>query len=148
MRFSQKSFAELTTTELFRIYQLRVAVFVVEQDCVYQEVDDDDLIAQHLFRTDDAGQVLAYARLIPEPNQVRIGRVLVAAWNGSTGRSRVGDGCHCCRSWGYPQAQQIVIQAQSYAKFYTRLGLRPPARFTWKRGSPLGYGFTTESLSK
>lgn len=39
-----KKFSELTTTELFNIYKLRVAVFIVEQKCYYQEVDDDDLI--------------------------------------------------------------------------------------------------------
>lgn len=75
-----KSFSELTTKELFEIYKLRVAVFVVEQKCPYQEVDDDDLTAYHLTFKNDAGELMAYLRLIPEENQtvVRIGRVIVA----------------------------------------------------------------------
>jgi len=138
MRFSQKSFAELTTTELFRIYQLRVAVFVVEQDCVYQEVDDDDLIAQHLFRTDDAGHVLAYARLIPEPNQVRIGRVLVAASERKHGAGReLVTAAITAAKETYPQAQQIVIQAQAYLqKFYASFGFTPTSEVYLETGIP------------
>lgn len=138
MPFIQKSFAELTTTELFHIYQLRVAVFVVEQDCVYQEVDDDDLIAQHLFRTDDAGQVLAYARLIPEPNQVRIGRVLVAASarKHGAGRELVTEAIAAARET-YPEAQQIVIQAQAYLqKFYASFGFTPTSEVYLETGIP------------
>lgn len=138
MGFNQKSFAELTTTELFRIYQLRVAVFVVEQDCVYQEVDDDDLIAQHLFRTDDVGQVLAYARLIPEPNQVRIGRVLVAAsaHKHGAGRELVTEAIAAARET-YPEAQQIVIQAQAYLqKFYASFGFTPTSEVYLETGIP------------
>lgn len=138
MGFNQKSFAELTTTELFHIYQLRVAVFVVEQDCVYQEVDDDDLIAQHLFRTDDAGNVLAYARLIPEPNQVRIGRVLVAASarKHGAGRELVTEAIAAARET-YPEAQQIVIQAQAYLqKFYASFGFTPTSEVYLETGIP------------
>ncbi|VEI48593.1 acetyltransferase [Actinobacillus equuli] len=49
MKWQTKSFEQLSTTELFEIYKLRTAVFVVEQDCPYQEVDDKDLIAYHHF---------------------------------------------------------------------------------------------------
>lgn len=44
-----KAFSELSTQELFEIYQARIAVFVVEQNCAYQEVDEKDLKALHLF---------------------------------------------------------------------------------------------------
>ena len=43
-----KSFHELSTDELFEIYKLRVSVFVVEQSCAYQEVDDEDKKAYHV----------------------------------------------------------------------------------------------------
>ncbi|WP_414839203.1 GNAT family N-acetyltransferase [Carnobacterium sp. TMP28] len=72
-----KTFEELTSNELHRIYKERTAVFVVEQECAYQEVDDIDLTSIHFFKqTDDA--LVAYARLIVEPTSTRIGRVLVA----------------------------------------------------------------------
>lgn len=48
MQVKIKAFQQLTNTELFQIYKLRTKVFVVEQNCAYQEVDEDDLIAEHL----------------------------------------------------------------------------------------------------
>ena len=50
-----KHFSELTTTELMEIYQLRNAVFVVEQNCVYQDVDGCDPVAYHLYLKDEDG---------------------------------------------------------------------------------------------
>lgn len=71
-----KTFDNLTTHELFQIYKLRVSVFVVEQDCPYQEVDDKDLICLHGMNWVD-GQLAAYYRLIPEDDKVHLGRVIV-----------------------------------------------------------------------
>lgn len=65
-KMTVKPFSSLTTQELFKIYQLRVAVFVVEQQCPYQEVDGDDLRSFHLMLQDDDGSLMAYARIIPE----------------------------------------------------------------------------------
>ncbi|WP_125580829.1 GNAT family N-acetyltransferase [Levilactobacillus cerevisiae] len=136
--FSQKTFAELTTTELFQIYRLRVSVFIVEQDCVYPEVDDDDLIAQHLFREDAAGHVLAYARLIPEEQQVRIGRVVVApeARKHGAGRELVAAAIKGAQQVN-PDAKQIVIQAQAYLqKFYASFGFQPVSEVYLETGIP------------
>lgn len=71
-----KTFNELTIYELHQIYYLRVAVFVVEQNCAYQEVDELDLASSHLYEEQD-GKIVAYARLIPETDKVRLGRVIV-----------------------------------------------------------------------
>lgn len=49
--WSIKTFSELTTTELYAIYELRVKTFVVEQQRIYQEVDAIDLQAHHVFKT-------------------------------------------------------------------------------------------------
>ena len=48
-----KHFSQLTADELFLIYKLRVSVFVVEQNCPYQEVDDFDREAYHAFFRDE-----------------------------------------------------------------------------------------------
>lgn len=48
MQLVAKSFSQLTTDELFEIYRVRVAVFVVEQNCAYQEVDLTDKLSYHL----------------------------------------------------------------------------------------------------
>ncbi|CZQ96934.1 GNAT family N-acetyltransferase [Trichococcus ilyis] len=120
-----KSFEELTAKELHLIYKERTAVFVVEQNCPYQEVDDTDLVSIHFFKQLD-DRLLAYARLIPEPDSVRIGRVLVPQSE---------------RTHGYGQElMQIVLeyaklhfpelpihaQAQAYLQqFYASFGFRP-----------------------
>ena len=73
-----KHFQELTTEELFEIYKLRISVFVVEQHCPYQEVDDADRNAYHVFFKDDSG-ILAYARVLPAGEifeDVSLGRVI------------------------------------------------------------------------
>lgn len=49
MEFKIQSFADLSVYQLQQIYQLRVAVFVVEQNCAYQEVDEIDVNAQHVW---------------------------------------------------------------------------------------------------
>lgn len=77
MAFLLKAFADLSTVELHAIYTARVAVFVVEQQCPYQEVDAADVQALHVFRM-EAGEVAAYCRLIPHETAVHLGRVLVA----------------------------------------------------------------------
>ena len=71
-----KAFSEFSAQELFEIYQARVAVFVVEQNCAYQEVDEKDLKALHLFAKNSA-KLTAYCRIIPEQDSLHIGRVLV-----------------------------------------------------------------------
>jgi len=48
MELFVKTLQELTPEELFEIYKLRVSVFVVEQKCPYQEVDDADKVAYHV----------------------------------------------------------------------------------------------------
>ena len=46
-----KSFNDLTSKELYKIVQLRNEVFVIEQDCIYQDCDDKDLFCGHLWAT-------------------------------------------------------------------------------------------------
>jgi len=74
-----KSFSELTTTELYEILQLRSEVFVVEQDCVYQDVDDKDQIALHIIGLKN-DKILAYTRIFKPGDyfsKSSIGRVVV-----------------------------------------------------------------------
>lgn len=56
-----KHFSELTTNELYEILKLRVSVFVVEQNCPYQELDNLDLDAYHLFIKEE-NRIIAYLR--------------------------------------------------------------------------------------
>lgn len=76
MDVKYKRFSELHIMEYHRILALRVAVFVVEQECPYQEVDDVDLEAIHLW-LEDEGEILAYARIYQSKEMLHFGRVLV-----------------------------------------------------------------------
>ena len=73
-----KKFNELSTIEFHDIIQLRLAVFVVEQDCVYQDLDGKDTSALHMLGKTDEGEIIATARiLIENSGKVIVGRVVV-----------------------------------------------------------------------
>lgn len=123
MELKIKTFEELTALELFAIYRLRVSVFVVEQACPYQEVDDDDLSALHVWLEDDGG-IAAYLRVLPPDGPeapAHIGRVISARRGQGLGAAVVRHGITAAFSaFG---RRTIEIEAQSYAiGFYEKLG--------------------------
>ncbi len=61
MRVFIKTFSELTTEELYQILRLRSEVFVVEQNCVYQDIDKKDEKAIHIFGV-SKNIIIAYTR--------------------------------------------------------------------------------------
>ncbi|WP_367914867.1 GNAT family N-acetyltransferase [Leadbetterella sp. DM7] len=128
MIFTCKSFGELTVTELYEILALRSEVFVVEQNCVYQDPDHKDLRARHCQGIHE-GQLAAYTRIFDLDQSyegfLSIGRVLVSprfrqhGFGKSVMEYSIAE-CH--RRFGkYP----IKIGAQSYLeRFYNDLGFR------------------------
>ncbi|WP_118788712.1 GNAT family N-acetyltransferase [Haemophilus haemolyticus] len=120
--FQVKKFNELILTELHGIYAARVAVFVVEQNCPYQEVDEQDLHAHHVFLERD-GKVAAYCRLIPDDDGVHIGRVLVRSEYRAEklGRKLVAFALeYATREFA---GADVLAQAQLYLeKFYASFG--------------------------
>ena len=120
-----KNFASLTTRELFEIYKARVDTFVVEQNCPYPEVDDADLLSLHLFNKNN-GIIEAYCRIIPDGNQVKIGRVLVnkTARQKGYGRQILARALEACNE-RFPNLP-VFIQAQTYLQsFYASFGFKP-----------------------
>ncbi len=127
MNWQQKTFNELTTAEIYSILRLRAAVFVVEQDCVYQDVDNKDQKAIHVFAKQDE-EVIAYTRIFKAGayfQEASIGRVVVLPSKRGTGLARDM----------MLQAIQYVVQnfsdktirisAQTYLKeFYASLGFK------------------------
>ena len=121
------SWSELSNDDLYRLLQLRSAVFVVEQACAYQDLDGLDQQALHLLMHDDAHQLIAYARLLPPGteggNHCSIGRVVVepGARDQQLGRQLMLDAlAECRRLW---PAAEIIISAQTYlTRFYQSLG--------------------------
>jgi ElaA protein len=120
-----KIFNELSTQELYQILRLRSEVFVVEQNCVYQDIDNKDQKALHLFGILE-GEIIAYSRLFKPGDYFEfssIGRVVVAEK-------------HRDKNFGHElidqsifeinnlfKAQNITISAQLYLKkFYESHG--------------------------
>lgn len=79
MNTNTKTFQELSNLELYQILQLRTEVFVVEQDCVYQDMDGKDGKALHIIGTKD-NEIIAYTRIFKSGDYMdcaSIGRVVV-----------------------------------------------------------------------
>lgn len=126
MKLVSRTFDQLSTTELYKLLQARVAVFVVEQECPYQELDGSDYDALHVWYEDDDGGVAAYLRAFPkdgEPGTVQMGRVLTIQRGTGLGGKILKEGIAQIRERFHPQ--KIFIEAQVYAKgFYEREGFR------------------------
>lgn len=123
MELTVKHFSQLTRDELFAIYKLRVAVFVVEQQCAYPEVDDADKTAYHLWLS-DAGGIQAYLRVLPPHttfDTASIGRVIAVKRRQGLGGRIVAEGIRAAREkFG---AEAITIEAQTYARnLYEKAG--------------------------
>ncbi|WP_400071254.1 GNAT family N-acetyltransferase [Zobellia russellii] len=79
MEINVKSFEALTKLELYHILRLRSEVFVVEQDCVYQDIDNKDQKALHVIATKN-NEIVAYTRIFKPGDyfdEASIGRVVV-----------------------------------------------------------------------
>ena len=120
-----KRFSELSTDELYSILELRVAIFVVEQECPYAEVDGLDREAVHVWLEED-GKILAYLRVMDrgiESEYVSIGRLLAARRREGLGSWVLSEGIRVAKE--YFAADRIYLEAQVYAKgLYERQGFR------------------------
>ena len=75
-----KSFQELSLEEFHDIIALRIQIFIIEQNCPYQEVDGKDKLAHHLFFKNEMDEIIAVTRILPHGisyEEVAIGRVVV-----------------------------------------------------------------------
>lgn len=123
MELVVKHFEELTAYELYEILRLRAAVFVVEQECVYQDIDGKDLDAYHVFLQDEEG-IQAYLRVMDQGvsfEDVAIGRVISMKRREGLGSELLKIGIEVAKEkFG---ADRITIEAQTYARaFYERQG--------------------------
>lgn len=118
-----KRFDQLSTRELYQILKLRVDVFVVEQKCPYEEIDNLDYHAIHVYFK-EADEIIAYLRILDkgvESEDVAIGRVISAKRRCGIGSKLLIEGIKAAKE--NFKAEKIYIEAQSYArKFYENLG--------------------------
>ena len=125
MKIVLKHFHELTIQELYNILQLRSEVFVVEQNCIYQDIDGKDQKAVHIFIKENK-DVLAYSRLFNEGEYFEnpsIGRVVVKKEKRGTelGKKIMVEGAKYIKETF--TNKKIEISAQKYLKdFYSELG--------------------------
>ncbi len=94
-----KRFDELTVDELYELLRVRSEVFVVEQDCVYQDMDGDDQASIHLWLT-EGDQVVALCRVCPagtHMEEVSIGRVITTVRGKGYGKRIMLEGIKAAR---------------------------------------------------
>ena len=90
LNYHVKKFTQLTTVELYEILKIRAEVFVVEQNCPYQDVDSRDKEAYHLY-LEDNNKIIAYLRVLLRGvsyEEISIGRVLTIESYRKKGLSR------------------------------------------------------------
>lgn len=121
-------FNELSLRELYLMLQLRQDVFVIEQDCIYRDMDDADQRCQHMlaFSEEDDASLVAYLRVLPPGMRAAepiIGRIIVAtaARGNGIGARLVRRGIEFCREQHPGQTIRILAQAQLEG-FYRQFG--------------------------
>lgn len=129
--FAWKTLDDFSPRCLHEVYRLRVSVFIVEQDCAYQEIDDLDVDALHLVVSDGEGTIAAYLRLIrpAADGPVKLGRIVVSpAWRGTgLGRRLMEAGLEKAESL-YP-GRPVFLSAQTQAaRFYEAHGFETVSR--------------------
>ena len=115
-----KYFAELTTKELYEILKARAEIFVVEQNCVYQDLDDLDYRSLHVFCEED-GEVTAYLRaFFKDADTIQMGRVLTRHHGTGLRGYLLREGISQIRIKMNPA--EIAIEAQCYTVRILRTG--------------------------
>ncbi len=141
----KKPFHQLTTDELYELLRVRSEVFVVEQNCVYQDLDGDDRKAIHLWLT-QAGKTIALAHVCPagtHMTEISIGRVITTERGKGYGKEIMLHAIDAATE--HFGATLIDIEAQEYAKgFYESVGFKqssdtfmldgiPHIKMTWRK---------------
>ncbi len=126
MELVVKHFDELSTNELYEILKTRSEIFVVEQDCVYQDLDDKDQDAIHVFCWNDQGRVAGCLRVFMKDKEnkvAQIGRVVTLEHGKGLGGRLLKEGVEVAeRSFA---ANSIYLEAQKYAiGYYEREGFK------------------------
>ena len=135
MIWEVKEWAELSTREVENIFSLRSEVFVVEQDCVYQDIDGKDQKAKHVLGKKE-NDIVAYARIFKPGDyfkEASFGRAVVKKTERGKG---VGDELviNCLENI---KEEEIKISAQSYLKgFYGKHGFKAEGNEYLEDGIP------------
>lgn len=123
IQWQASTFSELSKLELYEIIVLREAIFVVEQECIYQDADGKDLAAIHLVGREH-GDLVAYCRIYPGDGGVHIGRVATAKAYRKKGLAyQLMEHAHKIAVKRFQGFSEIHISAQKYLQaFYEKIG--------------------------
>jgi ElaA protein len=127
LEITTKTFQELTTKELYDLLQLRVDVFCVEQNCVYQDLDGKDEKALHVIGKKN-NKIIAYTRVFKPGDyfkEASIGRVVVSKdeRHHKYGYDIMEASIRAVKD--YFNTTTIKLSAQTYLrKFYNNLGFK------------------------
>jgi ElaA protein len=140
MKVDIKQFYELSLDEFHDIIALRIEVFIIEQDCPYQDLDGKDKKSHHLFIRNNDNQIIATARILPPGlsyPEISIGRVVSSAKNRE---SKLG---HLImeqsltfihKKW---ENQSVKLSAQTHlTKFYEKHGFNSTGKEYFEDGIP------------
>ncbi len=134
-----KTFDELNIQELYQILRLRSEVFVVEQDCVYQDLDNKDQISVHVFQN-EKDEIVAYTRIFKSGDYYKnpsIGRVVVSKKNRGKelGKKIMIYSIEYIKN--NLKGEKIELSAQTYLdKFYKDLGFYKTGEYYLEDGIP------------
>lgn len=119
MEIKVKFFDELNTRELYELLKSRAEIFVVEQNCVYQDLDDKDYESLHIL-FEEEGRVAAYLRAFrKDKDTIQVGRVLTLQHGIGLGGQLLSEGIRQIKSIFHPR--HIYLEAQCYATGYYEL---------------------------
>ena len=117
---------EVSATDLYQILKLRQDVFIVEQNCIYEDIDDLDPNSEHVFLKND-GKIIAYSRIVPAGMKFEypsIGRIVI-------NKSHRGKGFgkeivqKSLNILSERKVKVVLIEAQSHLqRFYETLGFK------------------------
>jgi len=139
MEIRIKTFDSLTTRELHDLLQLRSEVFVVEQDCVYQDIDGKDIKALHILGYVDT-KLAAYTRCFAPGDyfkEAAIGRVVVAGEfrKFGYGHEIIKESIHAIHT--HYNSEEIKLSAQTYlTHFYEQHGFESTGETYLEDGIP------------
>ena len=138
MNWKIKHFSQLSTLELYEILKTRFEIFVTEQECIYQDLDNKDQNAFHVFCFNDEGRVAACLRVFwknEEDKIAQIGRVVTLEHGKGLGGQMLKKGVFVASSM--LQARKIYLEAQQYAiGYYAKEGFEVVSDVFMEDGIP------------
>lgn len=135
LKYIAKNFDGLTAKELYEILKARAEIFVVEQQIIYQDMDDMDYKSLHCFLWEE-NRVPAYLRAyFPDDNieRIKVGRVLTLQHGRGFGKKLLEESISVIKN--ELKCKVICIDAQTHAiGFYEKFGFKVTSKEFWEEG--------------